>query len=119
MFLYDSSVGGSVAGTVTDGSDPIVGATVVLDDTNLTATTAADGTYLIENVPDPVTYTVIASANGVDSSAIDRLTVDGVEAGVDFVLTAADADDGGGGPPPFQGWRKNDEGCPLRSARVR
>ncbi len=56
----------------------------------------------IENVPDPVTYTVIASANGVDSSAIDQLTVYGVEAGVDFVLTAADADDGGGVRPPVR-----------------
>ena len=100
-YLYDSSVTGSVSGTVTDGTDdPIVGATVELEGTGLSATTAVDGTYTIDGVADPVTYTVNGSADGFDSDTIARLTVDGVTT-ADFTLTAADGDDGGngGGPP--------------------
>ena len=100
-FLYDTDITGSVSGTVTDeGGSPIGGATVVLEDTGLSATTAAEGTYTISGAPDPVTYTVTASADGFDSATISRLTVDGATA-TNFTLTAAggEEDDDGGGPP--------------------
>ena len=93
IFLYDSSVTGSVTGTVSDHDGPIDGATVVLDDTELTATTAADGTYTISDVPDPVTYTVIASMNGFSSVTLDRQVVTGAVENVNFLLTAAEEEE--------------------------
>ena len=78
---------------VSDPGGPIVGAPVVLEGTSLSDTTVAGGFYTISGVPDPVTYTVIASMGGFEDGTIDRLPVDGGEEGVDFVLTAAD---GGG-----------------------
>jgi len=92
-YLYDSIITGSVSGTVIDGTTPIEGATVVLEDTSLSATTATDGTYTISGVPDPVTYDVTASAEGFESQTISRLTVDGAVAGVNLSLTST----GGGG----------------------
>lgn len=97
-YLYDSDVTGSVSGTVTDGTDPIAGATVVLEGTDLWATTAADGTYTISggvlnSVPDPVTYTITASAADHESATILRLNVDGAVTGVNFALATG----GGGG----------------------
>jgi hypothetical protein len=108
-FLYDSAITGSVSGTVTDGTEPIGGATVVLEGTSLQTTTVADGTYTILGVPDPVTYDVTASADGFQS-ATTRLTVSGAAA-ADFTLTASSGDDNGGGPPPCKGKNKNDPGC--------
>ena len=103
-YLYDNNISGSISGTVTDGTDPIEGARVVLEGTSHSATTAADGTYTISNVPDPVTYTVTASADGFESDTLLRLTVDDVaEIGIDFELTSSGdgngGGNGGGGPP--------------------
>lgn len=100
-YLYDSDVTGSVFGTVTDGTNPIEGATVVLEGTGLWATTAADGTYTISggvlsSVPDPVTYTVTASAADHESATILRLNVDGAVTGVNFALATGGGDGGGG-----------------------
>ncbi len=91
-YLYDSIITGSVSGTITDGSNPIVGAKVELEDTSLSATTEAGGIYTISNVPDPVTYTVTASAVGFETATIPRLPVDGAET-LNFDLTPT----GGGG----------------------
>lgn len=113
-YLYDTSATGSVSGTVSDGTDPIAGALVVLGGTSLQTTTAPDGTYTITGVPDPVTYTVNASANGFESGFIDRLHVDGADGAevADFTLTPATTDDGGsGGPPPCKGKNKNNPDC--------
>ena len=99
-YLYDNNKSGSVSGTVTDSEDnPIAGATVELEGTLLEDITDENGDYTISNVPDPVTYTVTASADGFGSSTIDRLPVSG---GVteDFALTPSDGDDGGGGGGP-------------------
>ncbi len=98
-YLYDSAVTGTVSGTVDDGTDPIAGATVVLEGTGLSATTAGNGTYTISGVPDPVTYTVTASAGGFDSATTSRLTVAGAVTGVNFTLTAGGEEEDGGGPP--------------------
>ena len=100
-YLYDSDVTGSVFGTVTDGNNPIKGATVVLEGTGLWATTAEDGTYTISggvlnSVPDPVTYTVTASAADHESATILRLNVDGAVTGVNFTLATGGGDGGGG-----------------------
>ena len=108
MFLYDSSPTGSVTGTVKDinGVD-ILSATVVLEGTILSDTNAG-GTYTISSVPDPVTYTVTASADGFESFTEDRLTVSGAVV-QDFILTAVDGgEEENGGPPPCRGWRKSE-----------
>jgi len=94
-FLYDTAITGSVSGTVTDGTDPIVGATVVLEGTSFSATTVAGGTYTISSVPDPVIYTVTASA-GDASSTLDRLPVNGSIMNIDFTLDIGDGGNGGG-----------------------
>ena len=60
---------GIIAGTVTDSSDgPIEGATVVVEDTELSATTDGSGDYEIDDVP-VGTYTVTASAEGYESAS--------------------------------------------------
>jgi len=102
-YLYDNDILGSISGTVTDGTEPIEGATVVLDGTSLRATTTANGFYTISNVPDPVTYTVTASADGFESDTLLRQTVDGAVTIDDFELTSSGDGNGGGkgggGPP--------------------
>jgi len=95
-YLYDADITGSVSGTVKDdANNPIEGALVELQDTGLSATTAADGNYTISDVPDPVTYTVNASADGFEGSTIDRLLV-GSTATANFTLTATGGGGGGG-----------------------
>jgi len=102
-YLYDNDILGSISGKVTDGTEPIEGATVVLEGTSLRATTTAQGTYTISNVPDPVTYTVTASADGFESDTPLRQTVDGAVTIDDFELTSSGDGNGGGkgggGPP--------------------
>lgn len=110
-FLYDSAVTGSVSGTVMDGTSPIGGATVVLEGTSLQATTASDGSYTIGGVPDPVTYTVTASADGFDNDTIVRLTIDGATAANFSLAPSGGEEENGGGPPPCKGKNKNDPGC--------
>ena len=61
----------------------------------------------ISGAPDPVTYTVTASAAGYDSTSV-RVTVSGLTDEKDFVLTASGGDDGGGGGGGF---------CPPGQAR--
>ena len=98
IYLYDTNVTGSVEGKVMDtNGKPVKGATVVLEGTSLQGKTKNNGTYKINGVPDPVTYTVTASKSGFESSSFDRQVVDGSTA-VDFTLTATNGggDDGGG-----------------------
>ena len=94
-FLYDNNITGSVSGTITDGTNLIEGATVVLENTSLSATTGAEGTYTISGVPDPVTYTVTASADGFETATISRLTVDGAKT-ANFDLTSTGGTGGTG-----------------------
>ena len=51
----------SVIGTVTDGGNPVAGATITGD--NQTATSGADGKYTLANM-DPGTFTITANARG-------------------------------------------------------
>ena len=97
-FLYDNAITGSVSGTVTDGTNPIVGATVVLEDTSLSATTGNDGTYTISTVPDPVTYDVTASKDDVSFTVFREFVSGGIT--VDFILDIGDGGNGGGNCPP-------------------
>ena len=99
-FLYDNNILGSVSGTVKDTDDmPVSGATVVLEDTSLSTMTAADGTYTILDVPDPVTYDVTASM-GDASDTVLRVYVSVGVTGVDFTLDIGDGGNGGGNCPP-------------------
>jgi hypothetical protein len=60
---YSSPATGNIAGTVKDDSGiAILGATVVVEEADLSAITDADGHYLLENIP-AGTYNVAASAD--------------------------------------------------------
>ncbi len=67
---------GTIAGTVTDSSndEPIEGATVVVEGTELSATTDGNGDYEIDDVP-VGTYTVTASAEGYESASQENVGV--------------------------------------------
>ena len=59
----------TLAGTVTDGTNPVEGATVTLrneaNDVEYSATTAADGTYSINVIQDKLAYKAVADAEGL------------------------------------------------------
>lgn len=76
---------GSIKGTVTDGTNPIAGASVT--DGTRTAITDINGIYEINNVP-AGSYTVTASANNYKSASQLGVTVlSGVATTVNFTLT--------------------------------
>ena len=74
---------GSIQGTVTDGANPMVGATVT--DGTRTSTTGIDGYYLIKDVPDG-TYTVTASADTYKTDSQQVSIIDGAVVTANFVL---------------------------------
>ncbi len=78
---------GTVAGTVTDASDePIEGASVVVEGTELSATTDGNGGYEIDDVP-VGTYTVTASVEGYQSASQENIEAsDDTTSTVDFTL---------------------------------
>jgi len=78
---------GTIAGTVTDSSDePIEGANVVVEGTELSATTDGNGDYEIDDVP-VGTYTVTASAEGYKSASQENVEVsDNTTSTVNFTL---------------------------------
>ncbi len=85
---------GAVAGTVTDGSsEPIAGATVVLEDSGHSATTDANGTYLVDDVV-PGDYTVTASADGYETASQSINVVEDETATADFALAPLPAEAG-------------------------
>lgn len=59
----------TLAGTVTDGTNPVEGATVTLrneaNDVEYSATTTADGTYSINVIQDKLAYKAVADAEGL------------------------------------------------------
>jgi len=78
---------GTIAGTVTDSSnaEPIEGATVVVEGTELLATTDGNGDYEIDEVP-VETYTVTASAEGYDDDSQSVTVIAGETSTADFAL---------------------------------
>jgi len=78
---------GTIAGTVIDSSDgPIEGANVVVEGTELSATTDGSGDYEIDDVP-VGTYTVTASAEGYESASQENVEVsDDTTSTVNFTL---------------------------------
>jgi len=78
---------GTIAGTVTDSSnaEPIEGATVVVEGTELLATTDGNGDYEIDEVP-VETYTVTASAEGYDDDSQSVTVIAGETSTADFTL---------------------------------
>ncbi len=82
--------GGTVTGTVTDGTNPIVGATVALG--VRTATTDASGVYTFTGIPAGTYPSITASAPGFNSSTATNVVVtDGGTTTQNFTLTAAPA----------------------------
>ena len=82
-------INGPITGNVTDGTNPIVGATVsvVASGTTYSATTIADGSYSIATVP-VGTYTVSASATGYVTGNDTGIAVTGSSPAIaNFVLS--------------------------------
>ncbi|MCH8342162.1 MAG: carboxypeptidase regulatory-like domain-containing protein [Chloroflexi bacterium] len=75
---------GTVTGTVTDGSDPIAGATVSAD-TGQSVSTDADGNYTLGDVPAGM-RTLTAAASGYASKSTTTSVTDGLTTVVDFAL---------------------------------
>jgi subtilisin family serine protease len=79
---------GNIEGKVTDEADAVIeSATVVVEGTNLSATTVEGGYYLLENVP-VETYDVIASADGYYSETATVTIVKDETVTQDFTLQA-------------------------------
>ncbi len=83
---------GTVSGTVTDGTNPIAGANVSLtvSESVYSATTIADGSYTILNVPAGTGYTVTATESGYTSGSATNVnvTADTTTQNVNITLTA-------------------------------
>jgi len=77
--LYAGTTG-KITGIIKDKStgEPLIGVNVVVEGTNLGASTDADGTYIILNIP-PGQYTLVASYIGYKD-----VKVSGVKVSVDF-----------------------------------
>ena len=86
MFLAPIILWGqSVSGIVSDGDKPLVGANIVVDGTDLGATSSDDGSYIIVLEGGTGTYSITASYIGY--SSVSREIVVGEEnVGVDFTL---------------------------------
>ena len=78
--------GQSVSGVVSDGDKPLVGANIVVDGTDLGATSADDGSYIVVLEGGTGTYSITASYIGY-SSVSRRVVVGEENVGVDFVLS--------------------------------
>jgi pimeloyl-ACP methyl ester carboxylesterase len=88
---------GSVSGTVKDvqNEDPIEGAHVVVESTDLSDDTDSTGYYLIEDVP-PGSYTITATKTGYDPSTFEGQTVsEGDTTEVSFTLVPSEPSDYG------------------------
>ncbi|MBA7498362.1 hypothetical protein ES704_01097 [subsurface metagenome] len=84
---------GTIAGKVTEAEAglAIAGATVVVEDTDLSADTDTDGNYVINNVAEGI-YTVTASADGYENDSQENVTVsaDAITSDVNFTLTLSE-----------------------------
>jgi uncharacterized repeat protein (TIGR02543 family) len=86
------SITGTITGTVTEGTNPVSGADVSLTVSGsvYSATTAANGSYSILNVPAGTGYTVTASKSGYTSGSTTNVSVtaNATTSGVNITLTA-------------------------------
>jgi N-acetylmuramoyl-L-alanine amidase len=94
---------GEIAGHVTDGAEPVVGATVKLDG-GASVLTDAEGAFLFTKVA-PGDHAITASADGFATKMVDVTVAASARAEVDIVLTAAgdgpgDGDGDGDGEEP-------------------
>jgi len=78
-------LGQGVSGIVSDGSKPLMGANVIVDGTDLGATSLEDGSYFIDLPGGPGDYTITASFIGYSSLSKD-IVVGEENVGLDFVL---------------------------------
>ena len=94
---------GTISGTVTDGINPVSGATVSLTASGsvYSAITGTDGSYSIANVPAGTGYTVTAGKSGYNSGNITNVAVTAniITSGINIALTTAPADDSSGYTP--------------------
>jgi len=78
-------LGQGVSGIVSDGSKPLMGANVIVEGTDLGATSLEDGSYFIDLPGGPGDYTITASFIGYSSLSKD-IVVGEENVGLDFVL---------------------------------
>jgi subtilisin family serine protease len=78
---------GSIQGTVTDGTNPIIGATVEVEGTTISDTTDTSGNYLLVNVP-VGSQAVTATAEGYVSQTLEVTVNEDLTSTLNFVLTA-------------------------------
>ncbi len=80
----------TVSGNVTDDTGALSGASVIIEGTDLAATTGPDGSYTISDVPEGI-YNITASAAGY-TPASRSITVQGSDlTGINFTLTSEPA----------------------------
>jgi len=106
---------GTISGNVTDGTNPIVGATlsVVVGGTTYLATSVTGGSYSIANVPVGTGYTVNASATGYNPNSSSSVAVTfGTATPVNFALTAVPT------TGTIAGTVTNNQSAPLSGATV-
>jgi len=83
---------GKIVGKITDEEtgEPLIGANVIIEGTNLGAATNLDGDYLIINVP-PRTYTIVAKYIGYQDVAKSNITISiNVTTEVNFALKSTE-----------------------------
>ena len=78
-------LGQGVSGIVSDGSKPLMGANVIVEGTDLGATSLEDGSYFIDLPGGSGDYTITASFIGYSSLSKD-IVVGEENVGLDFVL---------------------------------
>ncbi|MCL7417412.1 MAG: carboxypeptidase regulatory-like domain-containing protein [Halalkalicoccus sp.] len=92
-FTVSDSSNGDISGTATDAAgDGIEGATVSVEGTDLSATTAADGSYTIENAPNGE-HTLVVSADGYENGSQMVTVENGNDVTADVTLGLAAPDD--------------------------
>lgn len=87
---------GTISGTVTNpDAEPVVGAAVRIENTDLSTSTDDDGNYSFEDV-DAGTYQVSVEAEGYEPTSSEVVVESGTVVELDFTLEPVDGDDGGG-----------------------
>jgi len=83
---------GKIVGKITDAqtSEPLIGANILIEGTNLGAASNVDGEYMIINVP-PKTYTIVAKFIGYQDVVKSNITISiNVTTEIDFALSSTE-----------------------------